>query len=102
MHSKINSRKKIGLKQNIKEYWGTIYHNTILARPMLERHMGVKNAKANINKKSLSCSLVNTIKNNNPKAPKKSNKNRKYNNNIFKNRNNRFKRLALLGRCPSR
>ena len=36
------------------------------------------------------------------RALKRPNKNKKYNNNIFKNRNNRTKRLALLSRCFSR
>ena len=36
------------------------------------------------------------------KALKRPNKNRKYNSNTLKNRNNRTKRLATLGGCPSR
>jgi len=36
------------------------------------------------------------------RAPRRPNKGRKYNSNTFKNRNNRTKRLALLGGCPSR
>jgi len=36
------------------------------------------------------------------RAPRRPNKGRKYNSNILKNRNNRTKRLALLGRYPSR
>ena len=36
------------------------------------------------------------------KAPRRPNKGRKYNGNTLKNRGNRTKRLALLGRCPSR
>ena len=35
-------------------------------------------------------------------ALKRPNKNKKYNNNIFKDKNNRVKRLALLDRCPNR
>ena len=92
----------MGPKQNIKEHQGTIYCNTTLARPTLERHMGVKSAKTNTGKKSLSYSMVNTIGGNNPKALKRPNKDRKHNSNIFKDRNNRTKRLALLNRGPSR
>ena len=36
------------------------------------------------------------------RAPRRPNKGRKYNSNTPKNRNNRTKRLALLGRYPSR
>ena len=36
------------------------------------------------------------------KALKRFNKDRKYNSNTFKNKNNRTKRLATLGRCFSR
>jgi len=36
------------------------------------------------------------------RALKGPNKGRKYNSNTLKNRNNRTKRLALLGRCSSR
>ena len=36
------------------------------------------------------------------RAPKRPNKDRKYNGNTLKNKNNRTKRLALLGRRPSR
>ena len=64
--------------------------------------MGVKNAEANIGKGSLNYSLVNTIGGNNLKALRRPNKGRKHNGNTFKNRNNRSKKLALLGRGPSR
>ena len=64
--------------------------------------MGVKSTEANTGKKNLSYSIVNTIGVNNPRALKRPNKGRKYNSNTFKDRNNRTKRLALLGRCPSR
>ena len=86
----------------MKEHWETIYRNTILARSILERHMGVEGTEANAGKGSLSYSLVNAIGSNNLKALKRSNKDRKHNNNIFKNRNNRSKRLAFLGRCLSK
>ena len=69
---------------------------------MLERRMGVKNAKANTGKGNPSCNLVNAMGGNNPRALKRPNKDKKYNGNIFKDRNNRSKRLALLGRGPSR
>jgi len=36
------------------------------------------------------------------RAPRGPNKGRKYNGNTLKDRNNRTKRLASLGRCPSR
>ena len=64
--------------------------------------MGVKGTKANAGKGSLSYSLVNTIGGNNPRALKRSNKGRKYNSNTPKDRNNRPKRLALLGKSPSK
>ena len=35
-------------------------------------------------------------------ALKRPNKSKKYNNNIFKNRNNKTKKLALLGGCFNR
>ena len=46
--------------------------------------------------------MVNAIGSKHLKALRKPNKGRKYNSNTLKNRNNRTKRLALLGRCPSR
>ena len=46
--------------------------------------------------------MVNTIGGKYFRALKRPNKDRKYNSNTPKNRNNRTKRLALLGRCPSR
>jgi len=36
-----------------------------------------------------------------PRAPRGPNKGRKYNGNTLKDRNNRAKRLASLGGCPS-
>ena len=42
--------------------------------------------------------MVNTIGGKYFRALKRPNKGRKYNNNIFKDRNNEIKRLALLGR----
>ena len=96
------SKKKKGPKQSIKEHWGTIYRNTTLTRPTLERCMGVKGAETNTDKRSPSCSIVNAMGGNNPKAPRGPNKGRKHNGNTPKDRNNRTKRLALLSRCPSR
>ena len=46
--------------------------------------------------------MVNPIGGKHLKAPIRPNKGRKYNSNTPKNRGNRTKRLALLGRCPSR
>jgi len=46
--------------------------------------------------------MVNAIGGKHSRALKRPNKDRKYNSDIFKNRNNRTKRLALPGRYPSR
>ena len=46
--------------------------------------------------------MVNTIGGKYFRAPRRPNKGKKYNSNTFKNRNNRTKRLALLGGYPSR
>jgi len=46
--------------------------------------------------------MVNAIGGKYSRAPRRPNEGRKYNSNTLKNRNNRTKRLALLGRCPSR
>jgi hypothetical protein len=46
--------------------------------------------------------MVNTIESKHSKALRRPNKGKKYNNNTFKNRNNRTKRLALLGGCFSK
>jgi len=64
--------------------------------------MGVKGIEANLGKRNLSYSIVNTIGGKYLRALKSPNKGRKYNSNTFKNRNNRTKRLALLGKYPSR
>ena len=64
--------------------------------------MGIKGAKMVVNKRHLSYNIVNAIGGKYPKALRRPNKSRKYNGNIFKDRDNRAKRLALLGRCPSR
>ena len=48
---------------------------------------------------NLSYSIVNIIGGKNLRALRRLNKGRKYNSNTFKDRNNRAKRLALLGKC---
>ena len=69
---------------------------------MLKRYIGVKGIKAYIGKRNLSYSIVNIIGDKDLRALKGPNKGRKYNSNTFKDRNNRTKRLALLGRYFSR
>ena len=64
--------------------------------------MGVEGAEADLGKSNPSHSMVNAIGGKHLRALKRPNKGRKYNSNTPKNRNNRTKRLALLGRCPSR
>jgi len=64
--------------------------------------MGVKGIEAVLGKRNLSRSIVNAIGGKHLRAPRRPNKGRKYNSNTLKNRNNRTKRLALLGRYPSR
>ena len=46
--------------------------------------------------------MVDTIGGKYLRALRRPNKGRKYNSNTLKNRNNRTKKLALLGGCPSR
>ena len=64
--------------------------------------MGVKDVKAVADKRYLSHSMVNIIRGENLKALRRPNKDRKHNSNIFKDRDNRSKRLALLSRCFSK
>ena len=64
--------------------------------------MGVKGAEANVGKGNLSYSLVNAIGSNNLRAVRRPNKGKKHNGNIFKDRNNRSKRLVLLSRGLNR
>ena len=64
--------------------------------------MGVKGVETVVNKRHLSYSIINTIGDKHLRALRRPNKNKKYNNNIFKDKDNKAKRLALLGRCPSR
>ena len=61
--------------------------------------MGVESAEIVTDKRYLSYSMVNAIGGKYLRALKRPNKSRKYNGNIFKDRNNRAKKLALLGRC---
>ena len=64
--------------------------------------MGVKGAETVANKRHLSYSIVNAIGGKYLRALRRPNKSKKYNGNIIKDRNNRAKRLALLGRCLSK
>ena len=64
--------------------------------------MGVEGTEADLGKSIPSYSMVNTMGGKYLRAPRRPNKGRKYNSNTPKNRNNRIKRLALLGRRPSR
>ena len=73
-----------------------------MARLTLERYIGVKGAETNAGKRNQSHSMVNAIRDNVLRAPRRPNKGRKYNGNTPKDRNNRTKGLALLGRYPSR
>ena len=99
--AKTIAKERKGPKQSIKEHQETIYYNTTLAKLILKRYIGVKSTEANTGKRNPSYSLINTIGDKDLRAPRRPNKGRKYNSNIFKDRNNRTKRLALLGRCPN-
>jgi hypothetical protein len=59
-------------------------------------------AETAADKRHLSHSMANAMGGKHLRAPRRPNKSRKYNGNAFKDRDNRAKRLALLGRCPSR
>ena len=65
-----------------------------MARLILKRYIGVKVIEAGLDKRNLSYNIVNTIGSKYLRALKRPNKYRKYNSNIFKNRNYRIKRLA--------
>ena len=69
---------------------------------MLKRYIKVKSIKADLGKSNPSYSIANTIGGKYLRALRGPNKGRKYNSNIFKDRNNRIKRLALLNRYPNR
>jgi len=64
--------------------------------------MGVKGIEVNLGKGNPSHSMGNTIGGKYLRALRGPNKGRKYNSNTLKDRNNRTKKLALLGRYPSR
>jgi len=64
--------------------------------------MEVKGTEVGLGKGNLSYSIGNTIGGKYLRALRGPNKGRKYNSNTLKDRNNRTKRLALLGRYPSR
>jgi len=64
--------------------------------------MGVEGTEANLGKRNPSHSIVNAMGGKYLRALRRPNKGRKYNSNTLKNRNNRTKRLAILGRYPSR
>jgi len=64
--------------------------------------MGVKDIEVDLGKGNLSYSIGNIIGGKYLRAPRGPNKGGKYNSNTLKDRNNRTKRLALLGRYPSR
>ena len=64
--------------------------------------MGVKGTDVDLGKGNPSYSMVNAMGGKYLRALRGPNKGRKYNSNTLKNRNNRTKRLALLGGCPSR
>jgi len=64
--------------------------------------MGVKGTEVDLGKGNPSYSMGNIMGGKYLRAPRGPNKDRKYNGNTLKDRNNRTKRLALLGGCPSR
>jgi len=64
--------------------------------------MGVKGTEVDLGKGNPSHSIGNAIGGKYLRALKGPNKGRKYNGNTLKDRNNRTKRLALLGGYPSR
>jgi len=69
---------------------------------MLKRYIEVKGIEANLGKRNLSYSMVNAIGGKYLRALRRPNKGKKYNSNTFKDRNNRTKRLALLGKYSNR
>jgi len=64
--------------------------------------MGVKGTEVDLGKGNPSHNIGNAIGGKYLRALKGPNKGGKYNSNTLKNRNNRTKRLALLGGCSSR
>ena len=95
-------KKRKELKQNVKKYWKTIYCNIILIELTLKRYIRAKDIKANLGKRILNYNIVNIIGGKYLGALRRLNKSKKYNSNTFKNRNNKSKKLALLGCCPSK
>ena len=73
-----------------------------MARQTLARRIKVKGIKTVADKRHLSHNMVNTIGGKYLKALRRPYKSRKYNNNIFKDKNNRAKRLVLLNKCFNR
>ena len=65
---------------------------------MLERYIGVKGVKAYAGKRNPSYSIVNNIGGKYLRALRRLNKGRKYNSNTFKDKNNKIKILAVLGK----
>jgi len=63
--------------------------------------MGVERTEVDLGKRNPSHSIVNAMGGKYLRALRGPNKGRKYNSNTPKDRSNRTKRLALLGRCPS-
>jgi len=66
-----------------------------MAKIILEKYIRVKSIEADIDKRTTNCSIVNIIKGKYLKTLISINKGKKYNNNIFKNRGNKIKRLTL-------
>ena len=66
------------------------------------KYIGDKNVKAVINTKCLSYSIANTIGGKILNFLKRPNKGKKYNGNTFKDKDNRFKGLALLSKYFNR
>ena len=66
------------------------------------RYIRGKGIEAIVDKRYLSYSIANAVGGKNLRALKMPNKGRKHNSNTPKDRDNRPKRLALLGRGPSR
>jgi len=64
--------------------------------------MGVKGIEVDLGKGNPSHSIGNAMGGKYLRALRGPNKGRKYNSNTLKDRNNRTKRLALLGGCSSR
>ena len=66
------------------------------------KYIGGEGIEAVIDKRCLSYSIVNAVRGKNLRVIRRPNKGRKYNSNTPKDRDNRSKRLAFLGRYPSR